>query len=116
MSSQTLTENNAMAGDKKGKRQEYGVSAEQFCLVWEQSESAKEVAQKTGLDIGLVHARASTYRKMGIKLKQMKRVTKRSLNVEAINEMISREREHPTATTTEEPVNRVAGKMRRQKV
>lgn len=75
---------------EKGKRTEYGVSAEQFIMTWQNSESAAEVSEKTGIPIPIVHARASLYRRKGVKLKKMKRSSDRGLDVDALNLLITK--------------------------
>lgn len=57
-------------------------------MIWEGAHSAEEVSQKTGMPIPIVHARASKYRKAGVKLKKMRRYTPKSLDVDAMNQLI----------------------------
>jgi hypothetical protein len=71
-----------------GGRQRYGVSPERFVDVWEMASSADEVAKLLGMPKAIVHARVSTYRKMGIKLKKMPRSPKNKVDVEALNARI----------------------------
>jgi hypothetical protein len=67
---------------------DYGVSAERFVEVWQTSNSAQEVADRTGMPLPIVHARASGYRKQGVKLKKMPRAHGRQLDIEALNRLI----------------------------
>ena len=69
-------------------RTEYNVSAEDFILAWQSSNTAEEVAAKVGMPRPLVHARACTYRSMGVRLKMLARVNPRRLDVEALNKLI----------------------------
>lgn len=59
-----------------------------FIEVWENSDSADEVAEKLGMPKPIVHARASSYRQMGIKLKKMPRHSTRGLDVQGLNDLI----------------------------
>ena len=60
------------------------VSPTDFITAWENSNSVKEVAEKTGLKVTSVQARASTYRsKHGILLKKMPRINNGGFNKEA---------------------------------
>ena len=77
--------------DKKSTgRAEYNVTPEKFIEVWESSETAQEVADRLGMPKPIVLARASTYRSLKIKLKKMKRESKRALNVDECNRLIER--------------------------
>jgi len=74
---------------KKSKSQKtYHVTAEEFVIAWNTSTSAKEVAEKVGMPIPIVHARASKYRKAGVRLKDHKVQSGRSLNVAKLNALI----------------------------
>jgi hypothetical protein len=64
----------------------YNVSAEDFIRTWQTSESAEEVAEKLKMPVAIVHARASSYRSVGVKLKRMKR--KAGLDVAGLNALI----------------------------
>lgn len=77
-----------MARRKDGGRKEYDVSPEKFIEVWQTSSSADEVSRKLGMPKPIVHARASSYRQNGIKLKKMPRSSSRSLDVDALNRLI----------------------------
>jgi hypothetical protein len=70
------------------KRRSYGVSPERFVEAWQTSDSADEVASKLGMPKPIVHARASTYRQAGIKLKAMARFAKNKIDVDALNRKI----------------------------
>jgi hypothetical protein len=67
---------------------DYGVSAEKFVTVWQTSDSAQEVSKKLEMPLPIVHARASGYRKQGVKLKKMPRTHGRQLDIEALNKLI----------------------------
>ena len=47
------------------------VSAEEFVKIWQQAESAAEVAEKCGINRGSAMCRASRMRKAGVSLKMM---------------------------------------------
>jgi hypothetical protein len=72
----------------KGTRQSYDVSAAAFIEAWETCNSADEVAEKLGMPKPIVHARASTYRQQGVKLKKMPRSPKNKVDVDAMNRLI----------------------------
>lgn len=57
------------------------VSLEKFITAWETSASVKEAADKCGMKIGTVQARASKYRSKDIDLKKMPRGGGAKLNV-----------------------------------
>lgn len=65
-----------------------GPSPEDFVIAWNSSDSAQEVAEKLNWDIGLVHARASKYRKKGVKLKEHNARHGRALDVDRLNKLI----------------------------
>jgi hypothetical protein len=75
---------------KKGTqtRTEYGISQTKFVETWESSNSPEEVAEKLEMPKPVVIARASKYRKAGVKLKKMGKKSRRSIDVEALNRMI----------------------------
>lgn len=74
---------------KKTKTQKkYHVSAEEFVIAWNTSASAQEVAERIGMPVPIVHARASKYRKAGVRLKDHKVDSGRSLNVAKLNALI----------------------------
>jgi hypothetical protein len=54
-------------------RKQYNVSSQEFVKVWQECRTADEVAERTGLPKGLVYARASAYRKRGVRLKRLER-------------------------------------------
>jgi hypothetical protein len=74
---------------RKGKRTSYAVSPEQFVRTWQTSQTAQEVADKLGMPKPIVLARASGYRKEGIKLKKLRRESRRGLDVDALNRLIA---------------------------
>jgi hypothetical protein len=69
-------------------RKAYDVSPQRFVEVWQTSGSADEVAERLDMPKPIVHARASNYRSLGVKLKKMPRSSKLKLNVEALNQQI----------------------------
>jgi hypothetical protein len=73
---------------KSKKKTDYNVPAEEFVRVWEVSDSVKEVSDKLGMPEGIVLARASGYRQMGVMLKKMKRNRKKKLDIDALNNII----------------------------
>jgi hypothetical protein len=80
----------ASSPDAYRQRVTYDVSAEQFITAWEQAGSAEEVVEKLGMPKAIVHARASTYRSAGIKLKKMPRKARKRLDVDALNKLIEK--------------------------
>lgn len=69
-------------------RTEYNIDARAFVEAWQRSSSAVEVSKRLGMPKPIVHARASMYRKAGVKLKKMPRGSKRSLDIEGLNTLI----------------------------
>ncbi len=72
----------------KEARTNYNVTPEQFIEVWQRAQNAGEVAEKLGMPREIVHARASMYRQMGIKLKKMPRAGREGLDIDALNKLI----------------------------
>jgi hypothetical protein len=72
------------------KVRKYAVSPEKFIEVWELAESAEEVAAKLQMPKPIVHARATNYRRAGVRLKSMPRRNRKSLNVESLNILIDK--------------------------
>jgi hypothetical protein len=66
----------------------YNVSAEEFIRTWQASATADEVAEKLGMPKPIVHARASSYRSVGIRLKKMPRPEGKTIDVEGLNALI----------------------------
>lgn len=112
------------AGDKRYNN--YSVTPEEFIEVWQTSDSAEAVAQKLKMPKPIVHARVSTYRSAGVKLKKMKRKANRKLNVEELNALIDHlnaekkpaakpetARPQPPEEQVVSAVNRVISRMRR---
>ena len=75
------------ATDGKGKT-DYNVPAEVFIATWQTSASAMEVSEKLKMPKDIVHARASTYRQAGIRLKKMPRHQTKALDVDKMNAII----------------------------
>jgi len=73
--------------ETRGKT-DYGVSAEEFIRTWQESPSAQEVAEKLKMPVAIVHARASTYRSAGVRLKKMPRHMNKALDVDKLNAII----------------------------
>lgn len=72
----------------KKNNQTVSVSPEEFVKAWQSSTSIDEVAAKTHMKPFSVVARASRYRKLGVKLKQFERTgRRRSLDIAALNEL-----------------------------
>jgi hypothetical protein len=69
-------------------RHEYGVSPEEFVRTWQTSETTQEAADKLKMPKDIVLARVSAYRKAGVNLKKMRRVTTRSVDVARLNKLI----------------------------
>lgn len=53
-------------------RKRYNLKPEEFVTAWQTSASVQEVADKFGMPRDIVSARASSYRKVGVKLKKMR--------------------------------------------
>jgi len=62
----------AAAEGRRGKA-DYNVPPELFIATWQAAQSAGEVAEKLNMPKDIVHARASTYRSAGVRLKKMPR-------------------------------------------
>jgi hypothetical protein len=88
---------------KKQTRTEYNVSPEAFIRAWQTSSSADEVAEKLKMPKPIVHARATTYRKAGVKLKSMPRAGKASLDVDALNRLVDELAAAPPRGATNHP-------------
>ena len=73
--------------DGKGKT-DYNVPAEVFIATWQTSASAMEVSERLKMPKDIVHARASTYRQAGIRLKKMPRHQTKALDVDKMNAII----------------------------
>jgi hypothetical protein len=73
---------------KKPGKTDYSVPAEVFIATWQTSDSAIEVAEKLKMPKDIVHARASTYRQAGIRLKKMPRHKTKALDVDKLNAII----------------------------
>src|SRR5205807_5198562 len=66
--------------ERAAGRTQYDVTAEQFVRAWQTSETAQEVADRLKMPKPIVLARASAYRKDGVKLKKLKRTSSRALD------------------------------------
>src|SRR5687768_7634734 len=83
-----------MSDTAKKNRKKYAVSPEQFVKVWQESNSAQEVADKLGMPKNIVLARSAVYRKNrgdgspGVPLKKMERKNPRKLDVTALTKLI----------------------------
>jgi hypothetical protein len=71
---------------RREERTQYQISAEQFALTWNDSQSTDEACERLGMPRGIVLARVSNYRKRGIKMKKMPRKNSRRLDVDGINQ------------------------------
>jgi hypothetical protein len=74
---------------KKPGKTDYDVPAEVFVRTWQEASSAQEVAEKLKMPKPIVHARASMYRGIGIKLKCMPRHRTQALDVKGLNAIIA---------------------------
>lgn len=68
----------------KAKKNE--VTVEQIIVVWEESDTAEEAAEKLGLTRANLDQRVRGYRKAGVELKKMP--TRKPLDVAGLNKMI----------------------------
>ncbi len=73
---------------KKVTCHRYAQSCQDFIRVWETSGSADDVAEALKMPKAIVHARASSYRQLGVKLKKMPRKMSKQLDVEALNGLV----------------------------
>jgi hypothetical protein len=71
------------------KRARYDIPPEKFIEVWETSSTAEEAASRLNMPKPIVHARASQYRKAGVKLKSMPRPSKARLDVKGLNNLVA---------------------------
>jgi hypothetical protein len=79
---------------------DYAVPPEVFIATWQTSASAIEVAERLKMPKDIVHARASTYRQAGIKLKKMPRHRTKALDVAHLNQIIDEiEKQHGKPAT-----------------
>jgi hypothetical protein len=76
--------------ERSEERKSYNVSATDFIKVWQSSTSVQEVSEKLGMPVPIVHARASSYRKAGVRLKNFPKTHGRALDIEALNELIDK--------------------------
>jgi hypothetical protein len=87
-----MAKKKAKAGGEEGRprkqRTEYNVSAREFIAAWQSSETAGEVAKKLKMPKPIVFARASGYRSDGIKLKKLRRESRRQIDVDDLNRLI----------------------------
>lgn len=105
----------AMSEAKKQPRTEYNVTPEQFITTWQTSETAQEVADKLGMPKAIVLARASSYRSDGIKLKKMKRDSKKALDVDALNRLIEKLNESTSKESTPKKSEDAVRKLMKEK-
>ena len=84
-------------------KSKYGVAAEQFVSAWEESDSVKEVADRLNMPPAVCSARAKSYRDLGIPLKKMPRIRRKSLDIQALTSLIvSKRTERQLPLPTEE--------------
>ena len=71
-------------------RTEYGVAPEAFVTAWQQSATAAEAAERLSMPRAIACARASVYRRAGVRLKMMPRVRKgrKPIDVETLNRLV----------------------------
>lgn len=73
------------------KRVEYGVSAEDFVRIWQESESLDEVSRKTGMPKGACSARAHKYRvTQELPLKDFDRGRRKGLDIDGLRALIAK--------------------------
>ncbi len=77
-----------MSAKKGSKYANYDVGVETFVLAWTRSETAEEVSVKLKMPKGIVHARASMYRALGIQLKKMPKRPKTKIDAAKMNLLI----------------------------
>jgi hypothetical protein len=79
------------AGGTSGskRRSTFDVTPEEFVTVWNASSTSQEAADKLGMPKAIAQARASKYRKAGVKLKKMRRGGGRQLDVAGLNRLIA---------------------------
>jgi hypothetical protein len=79
------------AGGTSGSKQrsQFDITPEEFVTAWNAARTAQEAADKLGMPKAIAQARASKYRKAGVKLKKMSRRSGRRLDVEGLNRLIA---------------------------
>lgn len=92
-------------------KSKYGVAAQRFVEIWEESDSVKEVADRLNMPPAVCAARAKSYRDLGIPLKKMPRVRRKSLDIKALTSLIITKRTEKglPLPTEEEKQPHVAG-------
>jgi hypothetical protein len=70
-------------------RKKYDVDADEFCRVWQLASSADQASRELNMPKPIVLARASFYRKKGVRLKKFPRHKVR-LNIGDLNEMLGK--------------------------
>ena len=78
---------------KQKRRRQYGVTPEQFVVIWETSDSLAQAAARLGMPPGVASARASRYRRLGVNLKRF-RGGGLKMDIDALRRLI-REPESP---------------------
>lgn len=73
---------------KKQERTVYNVSPADFVVAWESSETVSEVSDRLGMPKPIVLARASGYRKDGVRLKKLRRESKKALDIDELNRLV----------------------------
>ena len=71
--------------DKQRRNRYPNATPEEFTRIWNESETADEVATKLSMPKPIVQARAHNYRKRGVFLKILRRSSSRRLRVEELN-------------------------------
>jgi hypothetical protein len=81
---------NRVAGEepRTQSRQQWNVSQEDFVRIWQSSANLDEFHKRTHMPKHIASARAAAYRDAGVKLKHMRRDTKRSIKVKDLNKII----------------------------
>jgi hypothetical protein len=75
--------------DRPG-RTKYAVTPAQFVAAWQMSDTVQEVSDKLKMPQPIVLARASTYRQSGVRLKKLRRRSRRGVDVAELNRLIDR--------------------------
>src|ERR1700690_1178724 len=86
---------------EKTVRKDYGVSPAEFVEIWQSSQSTGEVVKRTGMPKRSVNARASTYRKKGVKLKEHEVTSKRRFDIDELNRLAEEAAKGEAAIETE---------------
>jgi hypothetical protein len=81
----------------------YNVDAVQFVRIWTECKTATEVAERLGVPRPIVLARASKYRKAGVKLKKLEREVRSSFDVEKLNQIVEQAAQRMAEDSSADP-------------